>query len=478
MANEGMDADTAVEHALSQLEQEDAAAASAFPGDRQAAAQAPAAGSGFTMKDVEQARKEIVTHYKDARRAMMAGGSGADVYALEHILEQFDKRVEQMVAQGKFSGDGPAVLKMQREARAAFADYKAKFSKRGSGDTVGAAVEKILGKFSDTRATPDEVAKLAYGAEGKPGGQMPVQIAQRIAQVFGRDSEEFATYKQGLFARLRAGEPAKAADRIDEFLNGTTGKLLSQTVFSPAERKSLAQYAERLRSSSTPREVEVGKAAAAIRRYTGADGAPPASPEKIIRDLMGVSGKGNGADAPLIAQGLKKVLSPEGWDRLRGMAFKLLTQVTEGKTEMEAQALSSRLHDFLNGPGSQLAKVLYSPQELDLMRKLASVYKQMVPPKGSTNPSGTAPMLLKMASGLRHTLLPLLGLTHGGLPGAAVAAAADKGITAIGNANNARKATELLYGPQAVRPVDPRFAKGAGLLGKAAVAALSQRRGE
>jgi hypothetical protein len=44
----------------------------------------------------------------------------------------------------------------------------------------------------------------------------------------------------------------------------------------------------------------------------------------------------------------------------------------------------------------------------------------MIPVKGTTNPSGTAPMLAKMASGLRHTLLPLLGLTHGGMPGAAM----------------------------------------------------------
>jgi hypothetical protein len=64
--------------------------------------------------------------------------------------------------------------------------------------------------------------------------------------------------------------------------------------------------------------------------------------------------------------------------------------------------------------------------------------------------------------------LPLLGLTHGGLPGAAVAFAADKGVTAISDANAARRAVELFYGPQAKRLVDPRFAKAAGLLGQGA----------
>jgi hypothetical protein len=66
-------------------------------------------------------------------------------------MSHFDARVEKMIADGKFSGDGPAVLQMQKDARAAFSDYKQKFAKRGAGDTIGAAVEKILGKFSDTR---------------------------------------------------------------------------------------------------------------------------------------------------------------------------------------------------------------------------------------------------------------------------------------------------------------------------------------
>ncbi|MGJ5028448.1 hypothetical protein ACQR1I_16500 [Bradyrhizobium sp. HKCCYLS2038] len=475
MARDGVDADTAVERAFAQLEQEDAVGLHGFPGDRSHAPAAapkmeaaPQPGSGFTMRDVEQVRKELVTLYGDARRKMMAGGSGADVHALEHIMDQFGARVERMVQEGKFSGDGPAVLQMQRDARAAFADYKAKFSRRGAGDTVGAAVEKILGKFSDTAATPDAVVKLAYGDVSRPGGQMPVQIAQRIVSIFGRNSPEFATYKQGLFAHLMEGAPEKAAARIDEFLKGTKGRLLAHTVFDGQERAALAQHAQGLRST-LPRANDPGAAAAAIRRYTGADGAPPASPRKIINDLMGASGTGAGVNAPLIAQGLKQQLSPESWNSLRQVAFRELTDAGEGKIPFEAQALSQRLHEFLNESGGQLAQVLYSPKELDLMRKLAAVYKQMIPVKGTTNPSGTAPMLARMAGGLRQTLLPLLGLTHGGLPGAAAAYAADKAVTAMGNMNAAHNARRLFYGPQAGRPVNDRLMLASGLRGQAAI---------
>lgn len=474
MANEHLDADTAVEHAFRQLEQEDATGAlhgAIFPGDRPAAAApqaaAPAAGSGFTMRDVEQVRKQISTLYGDARRAMLGGGSGSDLHALEHIRDQFDARVEKMLADGKFSGDGPAVLKMQQEARAAFADYKAKFAKRGPGDTIGAAVEKILGRFSDTRATPDEVVKLAYGSATAPGGQMPVQIAQRIKNIFGEKSAEFGAYKQGLFAHLTAGEPEAAAERVRAFLDGK-GRLLAQTVFSPGERKSLAQYADRL-LSSIPAEPEKGAVASLIRKVANGE----ASPNELVNALFGASGKGAGSMSVPLAQKLKATLPPEAWTAVRQGMFEKLTRAGEGKIEFEAQALSQRLHEFLNESGSQLAKSLYSPQELDLMRKLANVYKQMIPVKGTTNPSGTAPMLARMAGGLRSTLLPLLGLTHGGLPGAAMGAVLDKGVTAARNANDARKATELFYGPQAKRLPDPRFAQGTGLLGFASLPTIT-----
>ncbi|WP_156928756.1 hypothetical protein [Bradyrhizobium sp. th.b2] len=584
MADEGMGADDAVERALHRLEQEDAARAavrgSDFPGDRAPAAAAPQAGSGFTMRDVEQVRKQISTLYGDARRAMLGGGSGSDLHALEHIRDQFEARVEKMIAEGKFSGDGPAVLKMQQEARAAFADYKQKFAKRGAGDEVGAAVEKILGKFSDTKATPDTIVKLAYGSGSVPGGQMPVQIAQRIERIFGRNSEEFATYKQGLFAQLMAGEPENAAARIDEFLTGTKGRLLAQTVFgaderagmagyaerlrstvpgeasptpsankilrdlmgangagtgvnapataqelkqrlspegwsrvktmafreltqgdpadaaarmdaflhssnsnvlaqtmfSPGEQKSLAAYAERLRSNSAKIEPETGPAAAALRRYSGADGAPAVSSNKIVNDLMGATGKGNGVNAPLIASALKQRLSPEGWTSLRQGVWEKLTNAGEGKIQYEAQALSQRLHEFLNGSGSQLAGVLYSDQERALMKQLAAVYKQMIPVKGTTNPSGTAPMLARIANGARSSLLPLLGFNAGGLPGAAVALGVDKGLSKIANANQARKATELFFGEQPRPAVDPRFEQRAGLLSQGSLPTINQGR--
>ncbi|MGY4237301.1 hypothetical protein ACVIIW_006248 [Bradyrhizobium sp. USDA 4449] len=453
MSNDGMDADTAVEHAFRQLEQEDNAVHSAgFPGDRpvaaaeRLAAQVEKPGSGFTMRDVEQVRKQLSTLYGDARRAMLGGGSGSDLRALEHIIDHFDSRVEQMIEQGKFSGEGPAVLQMQREARASFADYKQKFTRRGSGDTVGAAVEKILGKFSDTKATPDEVVRLAYGSASAPGGQMPVQVAQRIAKIFGRDSAEFSTYKQGLFQQLTTGEPGKVAARIDEFLTGTKGKLLAQTAFDASERKSLARYAERLRSTSAPQEVEKGPAAAAIRRIVGADGAPPAAPNDIVNRLFGATGTGNGVAAVPLAQELKRSLSPEGWTTVRQGMWSKLTQAAEGRTEWGPQKESERIFEFLNGNGKALAQVMFSDSERNLIGEYGKLLKQLVPKPGAVNYSNTATHLAKMMRGAVDGLFAAGGLHLAGPAGLGAGMAGHGAQKAIADVVKASKVARALYG--------------------------------
>ncbi len=80
--------------------------------------------------------------------------------------------------------------------------------------------------------------------------------------------------------------------------------------------------------------------------------------------------------------------------------------------------------------------------------------------------ASTAPMLAKIASGTRHTLLPLLGFSHGGVPGAAVAVGIDKALSSFANAKAARNAAKLFYGAQPRRAVDPRFARAGGLAGQ------------
>jgi hypothetical protein len=77
----------------------------------------------------------------------------------------------------------------------------------------------------------------------------------------------------------------------------------------------------------------------------------------------------------------------------------------------------------------------------------------MIPVTGTTNPSGTALMLAKIASGARHTLLSLLGFSHGGVAGAGIGMAADKALSWVGNERAADNARKPFYGEGATRQI-------------------------
>ena len=97
------------------------------------------------------------------------------------------------------------------------------------------------------------------------------------------------------------------------------------------------------------------------------------------------------------------------------------------------------------------------------MLRLAQAIKMHIPLPGTTNPSGTAPMTAKIAAKAAEGILPLVGLMHGGIPGAIVGAVANKGVTAARNASAAKRIGSLYYGAQPKVPIDPRFARSAAI---------------
>ena len=135
------------------------------------------------------------------------------------------------------------------DARQAYSTYRQTFTPRGAGDDVGRAMERIVGKNGQQGATPTEVANYLYGNAKVGGTGLSVRLAQRLQNVLGSDSPEWAAVRQGLWSGLSEATEGttefgaqKAANRVSEFLNGS-GKPLSQIVFNGAERELMARYA-------------------------------------------------------------------------------------------------------------------------------------------------------------------------------------------------------------------------------------------
>jgi hypothetical protein len=427
---------------------------------KEVAAAAPAAKGppigDVGLKEMDNARKRLVTLFGDAKKAAYApGGKPNDLRVMGRILHEFDNAIIEAFDNGRFSGDSERAKALLNAARQSHATYREAFTSRGAGDEIGRSVEKILGRYTDTKATPDEIARLSYGSAAEPGGGAAAKVAQRLKSIVGESSAEWGAYKQGLFSHLVDTPPgsvprtqSEIASRIENFLDGTRGNVLAQTAFTPAERANLRTYAQNLRASEPADIKGLDRVDKVIARISGRDGGPGMTSGEVVDLMFGRAGKGDKGLSVQLAQRLKNDISPEGWTSVRQGMWEKLTNAGEGKIEFGPQALSQRLHEFLNESGKSLSQVLFSPAERAQMAQLAAVYKQMIPPKGTTNPSGTAPMLARIANRSSSHILAMLGLAHGGIPGMAVGYGADKAARGIINAKNTREAVSRFYGDQ------------------------------
>lgn len=412
----------------------------------------------ITGQTIDEARKELTQLYGDARRAAMGpGGTQADVRAMDRIITAFDNHVTDAAKAGAFSGDAAALQAAAEKAHTSHSAYRKAFTSQGPGDETGAAIEKIIGRYQGQAATPDEIASLSYGSASDPGGGKAIRVAQRLKSIFGPDSAEWGAYKQGLISHVSeapAGAtpftPTQAADRIDKFLTGTKGRGLAQVSLSADERAAFANHAEGLRST----EPVMGSTAIdkTVARIAGRDGGVPMSGDEVVNLLVSPSVTGNKGFSAALADRLKRDLSPEGWTSVRQGLWSKVTEPLAGKPELQAQALYSRITSFLD---TDLAKTAYSAAERAKMESLAKVYQQIIPVKGTTNPSGTAPMLAKVARGMSNNLLTTLGAVHSGFVGAGVGYGLQRGLAGVAERRGAKAAVDSFYGAQPRAPINP-----------------------
>jgi hypothetical protein len=451
MREEGMSADDAVETAFRHAEQEDAAgaarAASDFPGDRQAGTAAAVEAKPVDLRTMDDARKQLVTLYKDAKRKAVMQGDSSDLRAMGRILHEFDNSISDAMAAGKFSGDAKLAKELQEAARKSHAEYKETYSAK-PGDEIGRAVEKILGRYSDTAATPEQIQALSYGPKGHPGTGNSVKVALRLKKILS--PEEFAQWKSGLFKYVDDSElsMAKRAGRIDNFLQTS----LAKGAMTADERASMSAYSRNLRAAE-PSGRPSNDLEKAVARIAGTDGHLPASPIEVADMLYSRTGKGDKGVSQRLAAHLKQNLTPESWTAVRQGMWEKLTNAGEGKIPFEAQALSQRLHEFLNESGKGLSTILFTAPERAEIAKLAGVYKRMIPAKGTTNPSGSATIGARIARKSLDHLGAMLGYGAHGLPGAIVGHMVQKGAGALKDARAAKEATRLFFGVQSKRAV-------------------------
>lgn len=405
----------------------------------------------ITAETIDEARKRLISMRMDARAAARSSGNQTDLRGITRLIDAFDDHVASAARTGGFSGDPEALLTGLGRARELHANLKRTYGPQNPQDDVGKAIEKIVGKRDVAPAEIETVAPMLFGSANEPGGATPMRIAQRVRDIHGEDSPAFNALRQGLLAHMidtPAGTAPLAndviADRIMRFFGGTKGAGLAQTLFNPSERARMLTYARSLRELHDP--APAGEVERLIAKWSGRDGGQRASAKTVVDKLMGESGK-NGL-SPLIVQHLRTRVSPQAMTAIKQGVWSRITEQAEGAMKWGDQKIGQRIMNFLNGDGKGLADALYSADERVAMENIAKVHLKNVPIPGTTNPSGSGHLVSRLARGARHSLLPIVGFSHGGVPGAILGTLVDKTASVVGNKRDAAKAVKLFYGPQ------------------------------
>lgn len=341
------------------------------------------------------------------------------------------------------------------------------------------------------RDVEQQVGGTRFQNQAAPGVMQTANLPRQAIDAVGLSDIDQARKRLLSFARDARSSgnaaDARATQRVigefDQHLHDVidAGLFSGSTRALPALQEARAAFRD-YRQTFTPQGAgdDVGPV---IQKITGRYDGQAATPTEISNYLYGASGIGNTGLSVRLAQRLRGMLgadSPE-WSAVRQGMWSKLTENVEGRVDWGPQKIAGRMADFLNGPGQPLAHVLFSQQERQLMGQYAALQRQLQPVAGSINYSNTAPVLKKIMGGVTHSLLPMLGLSAGGLPGGLVAFAADRAMKAAGERANANRVARSFYGNPQQADVDAnrmrRLALMAQIAGRGSIPALTDQRG-
>lgn len=142
-----------------------------------------------------------------------------------------------------------------------------------------------------------------------------------------------------------------------------------------------------------------------------------ATVDQVSNWLFGATKVGATPAAVKTTKRLKEILGEghQAIQDLRQGAFLKAVSVPLGAKRKGPQAMANSLNDFLN---TDLAKELYTGQEIAQMRRFVGVVRNLVPPTNVTNPSRSAFKAAELLRGATTNLATVLGFAVGDVGGA------------------------------------------------------------
>ena len=114
--------------------------------------------------------------------------SEQDRVAIDAIRRGFDKNTENAIVNGLFTGDGPKILSLMKQAESGWSQYKSMFGGPGAADKV---VEAAVKKLRDPSiSNPTEVAQGILNAKMTGNNALGPSVYAKLEGIFGKNSKQ------------------------------------------------------------------------------------------------------------------------------------------------------------------------------------------------------------------------------------------------------------------------------------------------
>lgn len=193
-----------------------------------------------------------------------------DATTLRDLKGAFDDWLEDTVDRSLYSGD-PAAFQTLKKARGLWAQYLG-MTRPKKGDDAGL----LISKMATQDVTPVEVSNWLFGASNVGGAGRPVRLVNRLAQMFGPNSDEMSALRQAMWMKLNFAPEGKdmpgpqlVSQRLGEFLGGKGGDL-ARSLYTPQQLAKLRAFQGVLkRLAANPHATNPSKSGYTVTRLLG-----------------------------------------------------------------------------------------------------------------------------------------------------------------------------------------------------------------
>jgi hypothetical protein len=313
------------------------------------------------------------------------------------------------------------------------------------------------------------VSRLKIENRADPfGPPNPENITGINLQGVNQMRKRLSTMRKDAFGSGNAadGRAAKAVldafdDQIDAAINGGLFKGDQRAI--GAWNNARAAYADYRGTFTAGKNDPVGRV---VEKIIGKDKKDPAIPNDVADFLYGSAGINPSSLNVGVVKRLQSILgdqSPE-WSAIRQGLFARITEAGPGVTELGPGKVAQRINRFLSSDGKEMANLVFTPAQRDLMQKYADLMRHIEVPQAGANWSNTAAFAAQgYVPNIASRALNMIGSSIGSLVGGHLGGVAGGAATAkiSGMSGQAREAREIARMMPVIGKVTKQFTTSA-----------------